>query len=205
MKTGRPPRFKTPQEMQEVIDKYFRLNEKTTTEGLAKFMGFTTHTGLCRYKKKDKFKQILHEAISNAKRLNRNIGIKFKTHKQYNRDLYQKDPRTNIITRTNAHIRFHFNRHGIKNIPSFKDLPYTPEEMLNNLECKFKKGMTWHNMSDWHIDHIVPASKFTFTSSTCLEFIQCYSLQNIEPVWAKDNLRKQDTIIEDRNQISIGL
>ncbi len=69
-------------------------------------------------------------------------------------------------------------------------LGYTPEELKTHLEKQFVKGMTWNNKGDWHIDHIIPVSAFSFTSIDDADFKAAYSLPNLRPLWAKDNMRK---------------
>ncbi len=46
---GPPRRFKSPEEMQTGIDKYFSTDGKKTVSGLALFLGFNDHRGLWEY------------------------------------------------------------------------------------------------------------------------------------------------------------
>ncbi len=73
---------------------------------------------------------------------------------------------------------------------------YTLEELKTHLESLFLPGMTWDNRSEWHIDHIRPMGSFSYTSTDDLEFKKCWGLNNLRPIWAKDNLSKaaQDKI-----------
>ncbi|MFC1454124.1 hypothetical protein ACFLQL_02990, partial [Verrucomicrobiota bacterium] len=73
---------------------------------------------------------------------------------------------------------------------------YTIAELKQHLEAKFKSGMTWNNYGvyGWHIDHIIPKDFFKFTSEKDVEFQYCWSLNNLQPLWAKDNLKKQNKI-----------
>ena len=51
--------------------------------------------------------------------------------------------------------------------------------------------MNWENYgSYWHIDHIKPKSLFIFESLEDEEFKQCWSLNNLRPLEAKENIRK---------------
>jgi len=67
---------------------------------------------------------------------------------------------------------------------------YTIGELITHLESKFVEGMNWDNMGEWHIDHIYPESKFNYNSTSDSSFIECWSLNNLQPLWAKDNLSK---------------
>jgi hypothetical protein len=68
---------------------------------------------------------------------------------------------------------------------------YTLEELVVHLERQFLPGMSWDNRSEWHIDHIVPQSSFRFETPECPGFRTAWSLTNLRPLWAKDNVRKQ--------------
>ena len=67
---------------------------------------------------------------------------------------------------------------------------YTLEELMTHLERQFKPGMSWENKGDWHIDHIIPRSSFEYSSPDDPEFKKCWSLSNLQPLWAVDNIRK---------------
>ena len=69
---------------------------------------------------------------------------------------------------------------------------YSLNELINHLESQFAKGMTWNNYGEWHIDHIRPTSDFNFTSFNDPEFLECWSLWNLQPMWGKDNLSKNN-------------
>jgi hypothetical protein len=69
-------------------------------------------------------------------------------------------------------------------------LGYTPSELKRHLERQFTRGMGWHNMGEWHIDHIVPVREFNFDTADCPDFRAAYSLSNLRPVWARENLAK---------------
>jgi hypothetical protein len=76
---------------------------------------------------------------------------------------------------------------------SFELLGYTLEDLRRHLERQFTKGMSWSNMDEWHIDHIVPKSSFKITGPDDPELKRCWSLSNLRPLWAEENLRKRDS------------
>lgn len=76
--------------------------------------------------------------------------------------------------------------------PTFDYLGYTPEELMAHLERQFVKGMGWHNMGEWHIDHIVPFSSFSIESRDDPELRRSFALTNLRPLWAKENIAKSD-------------
>ena len=82
-----------------------------------------------------------------------------------------------------------------KNGHYFEILGYTPEELINHLEKQFKDGMTWDNYGDFHIDHIIPISSFNIQEIGDEEFMKCWSLSNLQPMWGEENIRKSNKII----------
>lgn len=79
---------------------------------------------------------------------------------------------------------------------TFNILGYTLEDLKKHLENKFQPGMTWENYGiEWHIDHIKPDSWFNYSSTEDLSFKECWSLSNLQPLWAKDNLKKGNRFV----------
>jgi hypothetical protein len=73
-------------------------------------------------------------------------------------------------------------------------LGYTRDELAAHLERRFIEGMSWSNMEKWHIDHIVPVASFSFQAPDDPEFKACWMLSNLQPLWAKDNIRKSNHV-----------
>lgn len=71
---------------------------------------------------------------------------------------------------------------------------YTLEQLKDHLESLFQSGMLWDNYGfyGWHIDHKRPISSFSFTEPEDEEFKQCWALENLQPLWAEDNIKKSD-------------
>lgn len=70
-------------------------------------------------------------------------------------------------------------------------LEYTIEDLMRHLEKQFAIGMTWENYgSGWHVDHIIPSASFKFEKAEDLDFKFCWSLANLRPLWASENLKK---------------
>lgn len=77
-----------------------------------------------------------------------------------------------------------------KNFPSKKILGYSAKDLCAHLEAQFEPGMSWHNRSAWHIDHIKPVSAFIQEGITDPKIVN--ALSNLRPLWAKDNFAKGD-------------
>lgn len=69
---------------------------------------------------------------------------------------------------------------------------YTLADLRAHLEKQFTNGMSWNNYGEWHIDHIKPVSHFTFDSPDDPEFLECWSLWNLQPMWASENMSKSN-------------
>ncbi len=72
--------------------------------------------------------------------------------------------------------------------------PSSTQEMLgcdfadlkHHLESQFTEGMTWDNRNLWHIDHIIPLA----SAKSAEEVVKLSHYTNLQPLWAKDNMRK---------------
>lgn len=69
-------------------------------------------------------------------------------------------------------------------------------ELMAHLEKKFKTGMKWENygVGGWEIDHVVPRSAFNYSSPDDIDFKKCWSLSNLQPMWASENRSKKDKL-----------
>lgn len=70
----------------------------------------------------------------------------------------------------------------------FSRLGYSVDRLRAHLESLFDDGMTWANYGKWHVDHIKPCAKFDLTDPH--QFKECWSLENLQPLWAQQNCRK---------------
>lgn len=67
---------------------------------------------------------------------------------------------------------------------------YTRAELAVHLERQFVKGMGWHNMGEWEVDHIVPRCAFKFESADDPSFKACWAITNLRPLWSLENRAK---------------
>jgi 5-methylcytosine-specific restriction endonuclease McrA len=67
-------------------------------------------------------------------------------------------------------------------------LPY----LRQHLEAQFVDGMSWDNRDQWHIDHIIPLSRFDLSDPEQQAAALHYT--NLQPLWASENLRKKDRV-----------
>jgi len=65
-------------------------------------------------------------------------------------------------------------------------------QLKKHIEKQFTEGMSWelYIKGEIHIDHIIPVSAFNFTNPKDIDFKKCWSLKNLQPLWAKENRSK---------------
>jgi hypothetical protein len=81
--------------------------------------------------------------------------------------------------------------HGRKGYQKWETLVgYTTEQLKEHLEKQFTEGMTWDNYGEWHVDHIIPRAAFNFEIPEDIDFKRCWSLKNLRPLWAIENISK---------------
>ena len=95
----------------------------------------------------------------------------------------------NIITS----IGKSFRRKGYsKKSRTHQILGCTFEDFKEHLEKQFIEGMSWDNIGKWHLDHIYPVS----LAKDEEELIRLNHYTNFQPLWASDNFKKGNKIIE---------
>lgn len=73
---------------------------------------------------------------------------------------------------------------------------YTLNDLKIHIESKFTKGMNWDEYLNGNIeiDHILPKELFEFEHYNDPLFKICWGLENLQPLWAKDNGIKLDKL-----------
>lgn len=111
----------------------------------------------------------------------------------YRRDKYRKSPEYKMQILCRQLTRRMFKSTGIKKCYKTSEiLGYTSEQLKSHIESKFKPGMTWDNYGEWHVDHLRPIS----LAKSVYDGIILSQLDNLQPLWAMDNLIKGNKIIE---------
>jgi hypothetical protein len=97
---------------------------------------------------------------------------------------------------------------GTKNRRHWETLVgYTIEQLKKHLERRFREGMLWENYgtNGWHIDHIIPKSAFNYETPDDIDFKKCWALSNLQPMWARENIKKSDKLeIPFQPSLAIG-
>lgn len=74
--------------------------------------------------------------------------------------------------------------------PSFALLGFSVDDLIRHLERQFLPGMSWENMREWNVDHIVPHRLFNYSDAHDPDFKACWALSNLRPLWADENQKK---------------
>jgi len=111
--------------------------------------------------------------------------------KKYLNDYHKNRRETDLLFRMSKNLRTRtyiaFKRSSWNKISKTKTmLGCEYETAFNNIDNKFTKGMTWENMGEWEIDHIIPLS----SAKTKEELIKLCHYTNLQPLWKIDNRKK---------------
>lgn len=121
-----------------------------------------------------------------------------KTESKAKRNIKAKTDRIDPVVRLKSSVRTSVSsavRNKQKKSRTFEAIGYTVGDLLKHLEERFTKGMNWYNYGKWHIDHIIPQDFFEFESTNDVEFKMCWRLENLQPLWSGDNIKKGNKIM----------
>jgi hypothetical protein len=120
-----------------------------------------------------------------------NNQVKIKNTKNiYRKTRYKEDIEYNIEHRFRSRLNKLTRNLNSKQEKSITYLGCTKLEFKIYIENQFSQGMSWENRNEWHLDHIIPCSKFNLSKEEDLK--KCFHYSNLQPLWAKDNLIKRD-------------
>ena len=120
------------------------------------------------------------------KKINRK---RYTDNEKYRRD---SDPIFKLKKNIRKRVNDYFKSSNIKkNSTTFNVIGKSPVELKEYIELQFVEGMSWDNYGDWHIDHIIPL----VSAKTEDEIYKLNHYSNLQPLWAKDNMRKGGKII----------
>jgi hypothetical protein len=127
-----------------------------------------------------------------------------KRKREYEKNKKELDPKYKLSSYTRTAIYTCLKERNIKKYSkTFNLLPYTLEDLMSHLEKQFSNGMSWPNYGEWHVDHITPMSSFDIKEEGDEEFVRCWSLKNLRPLWGEENLSKGNKILAHQYRIRI--
>lgn len=164
---------------------------------LDSFFGFKS--GMCRYilnkyelisEVNNKLNNIpkTRKSFIERKKPTKNDAIK---QNKYIKEKYKNNPSYRIRHSFSSLLRHHLKKQkGERH--TFDILGYSLDDLKNHLQSKFNNKMSWDNYgSYWHVDHIKPASLFNHSNHD--DFIECWSLSNLQPLEAYKNIIKSNS------------
>ena len=115
--------------------------------------------------------------------------------RDYERNRKARDPLYKLISNFRTAIYQVLKESNVeKNKHYFDILQYTPEQLISHLENKFTDKMSWDNYGDWHVDHKLPITHYNIQEMGDSEFMKCWSLDNLQPMWGVDNIKKSNKL-----------
>jgi len=121
-----------------------------------------------------------------------------KTKREYERNRKATDPLYKLISNFRTAIYQVLKENRVDKNQSYVDvLQYTPEQLIVHLEKQFTERITWENYGEWHVDHKQPISSFNIQEMGDSEFMKCWSLENLQPMWGEENIRKSNKIFNN--------
>jgi hypothetical protein len=101
---------------------------------------------------------------------------------------YRKKYRQTLIVKIKEYLRcriWHALKGKCKSAQTMKLIGCSIDFFKQHLEKQFKKGMSWQNYGQWHVDHIKQCWKFDLSKKS--EQFKCFNYKNLRPLWAKEN------------------
>ena len=117
--------------------------------------------------------------------------------REYSRSYYKQRIQTDEIFRLKERIRGRLRsvvyRNNSRSGHAVRDLGCSVRQLKQHIESQFCDGMTWENAGTyWHVDHIFPLAAANLQDRT--EFLAVNNWRNLQPLAAKENLTKGDTV-----------
>ena len=115
--------------------------------------------------------------------------------KKYIKNRRKTDPAFRILGNLRSRMRKAVKATEAKKCDNTMDLiGCSPTYLREHIEKQFLEGMSLDNYGfyGWHIDHIIPCDFFDMMSEE--EQKACFHFTNLQPLWAKDNLKKSNNL-----------
>jgi hypothetical protein len=140
---------------------------------------------------KDKVKERKYKyVINNKDKIKLSNSLRRDKINLYFRKRRLSDPLFRLSSNLRKRICKVFNGCSQRSEKTIEILGCSFEEIKIHIEKQFKEGMNWdnHGLYGWHIDHKIPLS----SAKTEKELIQLCHYTNLQPLWAEENLKKNN-------------
>jgi hypothetical protein len=186
-------RINHKEEIKKSEKKYKQIHKQESKERRKKYI--QEHRELIKEQQKKSH-------IKHKNRINKQRKIWYKNNKsiinehrrEYIKNKLKSDTNFRLTRSLKSRIWDILKRHP-KSEHTLKLVGCNIEQLRSYLESKFKTGMSWDNWSlnGWHIDHIRPCASFNLSIPE--EQRKCFHYTNLQPLWAKDNIKKSDNFV----------
>ena len=113
--------------------------------------------------------------------------------KRYAKEKWDNDIEYRLVKLLRGRVRATITK-GCKSGHTLELLGCSIDELKVHLEQQFEPGMTWDNQGEWHVDHIIPCSRFDLSNPIHQRI--CFNYRNLQPLWASENSAKRDELPE---------
>jgi len=142
----------------------------------------------------DKVKELKKNWLDKNPEKRKQYRENYKPRKQEQRkERRDSDPVFNLTNRLRCRLWKYLKILNItKKNKTFDIVGCSPQFLKEHLETQFTDGMSWDNRCEWHIDHIIPLS----SAKTEDELYKLCHYENLQPLWAENNLKKSNKILQ---------
>jgi len=174
------------------VKEYYKNNKEVLLERVKK------HYHENKEKNLEKFRTLSTKYYYNNREKRLEYNKKYNNINREKRNEYLKTKKmNNPIYRLSHNVRgriytFLKNNNITKQNKTFDIVGCSPEFLKEHIEKQFSDGMSWELMGQHiHIDHIIPLS----SANTEEEVYKLCHYTNLQPLWAEDNLKKSNKIL----------
>lgn len=181
--------YKDPQKRKENGRLYYQNNKAKIRELNKKWRKENPEKSAdiyARYRKTEKRRNVAREWA----RKNRKTGMERFVER------YNSDPQFNLAIKFRRRIYMAIRGQYTKRAKTTIELlGCSYQELKKHIEQQFTEGMTWEVLlkGKIHIDHILPLASFDLTKEE--EQKKAFHYSNLQPLWAKENMRKGTKIV----------
>jgi hypothetical protein len=113
---------------------------------------------------------------------------------RYKKKRRQNDISYNLYEKMSNAIRIALNGKGFKKWT--KIVGYDAYDLKNHLEKTLPENISWNEFlkNDYHIDHIIPQSLYSYKNEFDEDFKKCWELKNLRILPGKENKQKSDIL-----------
>jgi hypothetical protein len=174
----------------------FFYHSKETNHGFSCFCKICANKSSERWRKTEKGKMLRIQSRKRNIKTTKEYAKRILSIRRISETIRRKtDP--SFALKNRVRILMYASLRNIKNSRRWQDLVgYSTDDLRRHIEKQFKDGMSWERFlaGEIHIDHKIPITAFNFTKPEDIDFLKCWALKNLQPMWGPDNISKGNKI-----------